>query len=847
MWRATWKGLLGHKLRVLLTGLAIVLGVGLVAGSYVFTDTLTKVFDDLFADAFAGIDVQVRAERDEDLSFAIPERLDESLVATVAAVEGVADAVPGIFGFAQLIDPEGEPVGGEGPPTIGLSWSDRASPLGISEGAPPRGPGELVVDAATARRAGLEVGDRVQLVALGDTEPFDLVGLATFAGSESFGGATLVSLEFREAQRVFGAEGEVDAIAVVGEEGIEPDELVARLSQVLPEGVEAVDAATAAEEQLATFKQALSFLNTFLLVFGMVALFVGAFLIQNTFQIVVAQRTRELALLRALGASRRQVTGMVLGEALLVSIAASLVGVVVGVGLAALLRWGFELFGGNIPSTPLQVRPRTVLTALAAGTAVTLVSAFVPARRAGRIPPLAAMREAVALPSARSLRRRAWAGAAVTGTGLGLLALGLTVTIPSEAISPVAVVGAGAGVLFIGVAVLAPTFARPLGRGLGAPLPRVLGATGRMAQENAVRSPRRTSATASALMIGVALIGLVTILAASLRATTDALLEDRFRSDLIVQAAGFGGTGMSPAVAERLASLPEVASVVRLRQGPVKVGDDLTFLAAANLAEVQRAIRFDVVEGSFQNVGADGMAVSTEEATERGWSLGDTVELTFGRTGTVPMTIGAVYALDGPGSGLYLDLAGWDANFVERTDQTLFVVFADRDRPEAAREAVEAVALDFPGTAVLDQTEFRKQATDQLNGFVLLVFALLSLALVIAFFGIANTLLLSVSERTREIGLLRAVGTTRRQIRQMVTWEAVIISVFGALLGVAIGIFFGWAVVQALGETAEIVLRIPAGQLTLAVVLAAIAGVVAAVYPARRASRLNVLQAIAYE
>lgn len=848
MWKATWKGLLGHKLRVLLTALAIVLGVGLVAGSYVFTDTLTRVFDDLFADAFAGIDVQVRSEIDEDLTFAFPERLDDSLVADIRQVEGVAEAVPGIFGFAQVFAPDGEPVGGGGgAPTIGFSWSDTASPLGIAEGAAPRGPGEIVIDASSARRAGITPGATVEVLALGESEDFLVTGLATFAGSESFGGATLVSLAFEEAQRFFGAEGEVDVIAVVGEEGVTTPELIERIEPALPDGVEAVDAASVAEEQLATFKEALGFLNTFLLVFGMVALFVGAFLIQNTFQIVVAQRTRELALLRAIGASRRQVTGMVLGEALLISLVASLVGVGLGVGLAALLRWGFQTFGGDIPTTALQLRPRTVLLALGAGATVTLVSAFVPARKAGAIPPVAAMREGLSRPTRRSLRRRAFAGAGITTAGLLLLGLGLTADLPTDAIPEIALVGAGAGVLFIGVAVLAPTFARPVGRGLGAPLPDLLGPPGRMAQENAVRSPRRTSATASALMIGVALIGLVTILAASIRATADALIADRFRSDLVLQPAGFGGTGLSPGLADAVEGLPEVETTVRLRNGPAKVGDELTFVAASDLSTVDEAIRFDVVAGSFDAVEADGIAVSTEEAEERGWALGDTVELTFGRTGTVPLTVEALYEVEGPGAGIYLDLEGWDANFVERTDQTVFVVFTDRNDPAGSRAAVERVAESFPGTAVLDQTEFREQAADQLNGFVLLVFALLSLALIIAFFGIANTLLLSVIERTREIGLLRAVGATRRQVRRMVTWEAVIISVFGALLGTAIGVFFGWAVVQSLSDQADIVLRIPVGQLALAVVLAGAAGVVAAIYPARRASRLDVLRAIAYE
>jgi putative ABC transport system permease protein len=847
VWRVTWKGLAGHKLRLVLTLLAIALGVGLVAGSYVFTDTLTKVFDDLFADSFAGIDVQVRSVTDEDLGFALPERLDEDLVDTVAGVDGVETAIGNVAGLVTLVGPDGEVVGGQGPPTLGGSWSPVASPLTVRAGEPPDEPGEIGIDVATAERASIELGDRVQVVGSGGPEPFTVVALLGFGGSDSFGGATFVAWEFETAQRLLDAQGEVDAISVVADPGIEPEALIDHIDPILPDGVEAVTAQTAAEDQLATFKEALGFLNTFLLVFGFVALFVGAFLIQNTFQIMIAQRTRELALLRAVGASRQQVFGMVLGEAGILSGVASLVGVMFGVGLAAVIRLGFESFGGDLPTTTLQVRPRTVLVAVGAGLAVTLASALVPARKASAVAPLAAMRSAYARPGRRGLRRRAGAGALVIATGAGVGALGLAGVTDDGRIPPIALVGVGAGLAFIGLAVLAPTFARPLGRTLGAPLPAVFGATGRMARENAVRSPRRTAATASAVMIGVALVGLVTIIASTIRATTDALVADRFRSNLVVQTSGFGGAGLSPELADRLETLDAVGSVTRIRRGPVKIGDELSFAAAADMATIEDNVRFDVLGGSFDDVGANAIAVSDEAAATYGWSLGSTAEVTFGRTGTVALRVAAVYAAEGPGADLYMSLETWNANFIERNDATVFVSFADGVDEDAARAEVEAVADGFPGSAVLDQTEFRDQAVSQLDAFVLLVYALLTLALVIGFVGIANTLLLSVYERTREIGLLRAVGTTRRQIRRMVTWEAVIIATFGAVVGTAVGLLFGWAIVIALGDQAELVFRIPVGRLALAVGAAALAGVLAAIYPARRASRLDVLRAIAYE
>ncbi len=570
MFRATWKGLLGHKLRMALTLIAIMLGVGLVAGSYIFTDTLTRVFDNLFADSFAGIDVQVRQSFDPDLGFALPDRMPESLVEEIRSIDGVQESVGTVAGLVTLAGSDNV-LGGKGPPTIAGSWSATATPLRIRDGRAPAAGGEIAVDASTATREKLAVGDEVTVIALAGPEPFRIVGTLGFGGSDNFGGATFVAFDYQTAQRVLGAVGMVDTISIVGDPTLTPETLINRIKPILPPGVEAVTAQTAAEEQLANFKQALGFLNTSLLVFGFVSLFVGAFLIQNTFQIIVAQRTRELALLRALGATRIQVSRMVLGEAFLVATIGSVAGVGLGAGLAVLIRAAFSAFGGSLPSTTLQILPRTVLISLAAGIGVTLISAYLPARRAGSVPPVTAMRAASATFSPRSLHKRAIGGTAILGLGAATLAIGLLGKLQSDTIPEVAIVGVGAGIIFIGLSVLTPTFARPLGRTLGAPLPVLFGATGKMARENAVRSPRRTAATASALMIGVALVGLVTIIAATIRATTDELIADRFRSDLVVQSAGFGGFGLSPALAEELGKLPEIATVVPVRNGPAKI------------------------------------------------------------------------------------------------------------------------------------------------------------------------------------------------------------------------------------------------------------------------------------
>ena len=567
MWRTTVKGLLGHKLRLALTILAIMLGTGLVAGSYVFTDTLDRVFSDLFSESFAGIDAQVSgATPDELSSFSFPARLDESLVDEIGSLDTVDIAVGSIAGLITLIDSDGEALGGFGPPTIGTSWSDVASPVTIREGAAPRGDRELAIDAATARRFEFEVGDEVSVLALGAPQRFRMVGTIGLGGSSNFGGATFVTFTYETAQRLFEAVGEVDTISVVAAEGVSPNELVASIEAIVGDDVSVVDAETAAEEQLSGFKEALGFVNTFLVTFGYVSLFVGGFLIFNTFQVIVAQRTKELALLRAIGATKRQVRSMVLVESLVVSVIGSVLGVVFGVVLAIGIREAFSRFGGEIPATTPQILPRTIAIAVGSGVLVTLVAALVPAIRASRVPPIAAMRQVSAPPSTRLYRIAMGSGSAVSALGGASIALGLFIDPPGN-ISRVVFVGAGAALLFIGLAVLSAAFARPLGRTLGAPIRAAFGAVGKLATENAVRNPGRTAVTSAALMIGVALMVFVTILASSLEASTDQLIADTFKTDLVVQPLGFGAAGLSPEIADRIEALPETDLVDALTPG----------------------------------------------------------------------------------------------------------------------------------------------------------------------------------------------------------------------------------------------------------------------------------------
>jgi len=842
MWRATIKGLLGHKLRFALTALAITLGVAFVTGSFVFTDTLGSAFDGLFGDTLAGIDVQVRPTLADEFQLSRPERISSDLLESVAAVDGVEQVSGSLFSFVQLIGPDGEAASGFGPPTFGASWPDRLSAFDVSDGRKPGAGNEAALDGATAKRLGIEIGDEISVVSVGAPETFTVTGFATFAGSESFGGASIVLFDLPTAQSLFNAVDRYDTLEVAAVPDTDIADLVPRIQAVLPAGFEAVDARSVAEEQAARLKEGLSFFTTFLLVFAGISLFVGTFIIQNTFRIVVAQRIRELALLRALGASRRQITTMVLAEAFLVGLIASAIGLALGIGLAFGLRTAYGIFGGTLPDSPLEIAGRTVGIAFAVGIVVTMVSSFLPARKAGSVPPLAAMRD-VETSSTSSLRGRLRAGLPILGLGIAAMAIGLFVEL--DAISPISLVGIGAAVVFIGVAVLSPLVARPLARTIGAPLPRMRGLPGTLATQNAMRSRRRTAATAAALMVGLALVSTAAILASSLRATVGNLIDENFRADLVVGSAGFGA-GFTPDLTAEVRSLPEVEAAASLRGGQVLVEGDRSFLAGVDIETLDDFFTVETIDGTLAEIADGGVAVRKSRADSSGIKVGDILNLTFPVGGEQPVPVVAIWDAQGLDASLLVSLDTYAARFVDQLDTQALIRLAPGVDAEDGKQAVQNITDGYPNVRLLDRNGFRDQAEGQINQLLGLIFVLLALAIVVAFIGITNTLSLSVIERTREIGLLRAVGMSRRQIRTMIRWEAVIIAVFGAVLGIALGIAFGWAVVRALSDQG-LQFALPQGQLIAAVIGAGAAGIIAAVIPAARASRLDVLAAISYE
>ncbi|MDR9450655.1 MAG: FtsX-like permease family protein, partial [Acidimicrobiia bacterium] len=495
----------------------------------------------------------------------------------------------------------------------------------------------------------------------------------------------------------------------------------------------------------------------------------------------------------------------------------------------------------------LTHRPTTATSAvaIAVGVVVTLLSALLPARKAASVPPGAAMRD-VESTTLRSMRTRVIAGAAITAFGVFLGLIGLFVELPFDWIDPIALVGAGAAVVFIGVAVISPFFTRSIAGTIGRPFPRLFALPGTLARENSMRKPRRTAATAAALMIGLALVSLATILAASFRGTVRAVIDESFRADLVISELGFGGIGFSPSIADEVAALPEIDSLARTRFGQAAIGETPAFVSAVQTDSFLDLFSIDLIEGGFEGLTSPSVALRSSRAETLGVEVGETISITFARTGPVQLPVVAIWDGQGIQASVLLSLETFEANFVEQLDAQVLIALADGVTIEQGRAAVESVTSSFPNVQIQDQADFKQQTESQINLILSLIFVMLLLSVLIALLGITNTLSLSIIERTREIGLLRAVGMSRKQVRRMIRWESVIISVFGAVLGVGLGILFGWAVVRALSDQG-LLFVLPAGQLIGALLAAGLAGVVAAVLPAWRASSLNVLEAIAYE
>jgi putative ABC transport system permease protein len=847
MLRASWKSLLGRKLRLFMSAFAIILGVSFVSGSLIFTDTLGKAFSGI-VDTVGDVVVRPDTVSGDFDSAPSSATLPGSMVRDLASVPGAARSDGNVTDPTTfVVSKKGKLIGGQGAPGLGLSYNDAPTAAGeppafIKQGRWPDRKGEIVLDTLTAERAGYRIGDEVTLATSSPTPLVraTLVGVAEF--KSGLVGATLTFFDTKTAQEMYlgGKDAYTDAW-VTAKDGVSQEDLAKAVQAKLPAGYEAVTGTAVAKESQNSINQALSFINTFLLIFAGIALFVGSFLIINTFSILVAQRSRELALFRALGAARRQVTRSVLFEAFVVG----LVGATLGLGLGFVLALGikalFATFGLDLSGSPLVFEWSTAMWSYAVGLLVTMVAAYLPARRAGRMPPVAAMRDDVALPES-ALRWRLLVGTVLMVGGLVAGYLGAFTDIDHSAYY----VGGGVFGLLLGVALTSPVIGRPVIAACGFVYRRLFRTVGVMAEQNAIRNPRRTAATASALMIGLTLVSMMSVFGASAKASVDKSINENFVADYVVSNAI--GQPFSSSITADVAKVPGVEVATPLRYTVFKSGGDTKFAAAIDPATFGRAVPVEVLKGKISDLTGNTVMLTDKSAKELGVGLGDTVKASVaaGKEGT--FRVAAIYrsmeAMDIP---VLTSLATATANGRPQQDSLTFVVREPGADKAAIESGIEKVIADLPTVTLKDQDAFAAEQRKPIDQLLYMIYALLGLAVVIAVLGIINTLALSVIERTREIGLLRAVGLSRRQLRTMLRLESVAIALLGAVLGVVLGLAAGWGLQRSLADDGIEVLSIPVAQLAIFVALAGVVGVLAALWPGRRASRLDVLRAITTE
>ncbi len=869
MLRVSLKGVWAHKLRLVMTGLAIILGVGLISGVYVYTDTIGKAFDSIFADAFAGIDIVVGAE--SDFSFGEETYLDEADFALIEGVEGVESTFPSIQGLGAIVlDRQGEVLrSGPGPPTFISNLSEAAADSDIEgftlvDGTYPKGGEQVVLDRGMAELGEFEIGGPVTIISdLSGRLEFTLTGVAAFGEDSSLGGTNWIFFDLPTAQEVLQLPGRISGGAVQVTPGTTVEEVIPRIRAILPDNATVVSGQDAAEAEAADLQTALSFFTIFLSVFGWVALFVGSFLIYNTFRIVVSQRTRELALLRALGAGARQVRILILLEAAIIGGIGAILGLAFGVTIAWGLQQILPAVGIDLPTAALSIQPRTVILGLAAGLLISLFAALIPARRASKVSVMAALREDAAQPVKGGLARRVLAGLIVTSAGLGSLFFGLYGDTGSGP-SPIVYVGVGTAVIFFGIFVLSPLAAGPVTDLLGLVTERFMGTSGRLARRNAMRSPRRTAATAAAVMISITLVSLASTLTGSIRGTIDDVLANDVDAEVIVSPAGAfadPSAGFTPEIADRIATVEGVADLTRARVGWGRIlsedssSEVETFISGAdpNLADF---IPPETFRGQL-HPGPGEVIMEAGDAEDNGFALGDELIMEFAQTGRSSFTL--VGLIEGRAWAGIVAIAAddWIAAFGADQHSQVYVKAEEGVTAEQLKAATQPVLSDYPNVEARTFDDLQSEAESQLNGLLNFILALLALAVVIGMLGVTNTMALSVFERTREIGLLRAVGLDRRTTRWMIRAEASIVSVFGALMGIGLGVFFGWALIRALEDLGLSVFVIPwlpssatvagvLGSLLFWLVATGLLGILFAVYPARRAARLNVIEAIAH-
>ena len=844
MLRTTLTAAWSRKRRLFGTSLAVVLGVAFLTATLILGDSARAGFEVAFTEANAGTDALVRgADRFTGGENAVTNPIDAMLVDVVAEVDGVRTVAPTVDGFAQVLDADGDPIGGGGPPTFASAWIDDPdlTGWGLVAGEAPNAPDEVVLDRGSAEEAGAAVGDTVTVLAPAPSER-TVSGIATFGDDDSIGGTTFVAFELEEAQRLLlGSTDRLSGIVVAAAEGVSQPELVERLEPILPDGAEAITGAALTEEQQDDIEgDFLGFLTAGLLAFAFVALLVAAFSIFNTFSILVAQRTRESALLRALGASRRQMLVSALVESAIVGVAGSVAGVVAGIGLAAAMLALMEGAGFGLPTDGLLVAAGSVQTALVVGLVVTLLGGLVPAWRSSRVLPLAALRD-VAVDTSSTSRWRVVVGVVASAIGAVVVLLG------GEGSAGIGSAALGAAVLVAGVVVLGPVVVPSVGRVLGLPL-ALRGVTGDLARRNAVRNPRRTSGTAAALLVGVGVVSLFTVFGASVSKSIEDEVNRTFGGDLVLSAGGadFGGAGLSPSVSSTVGAMPEVATAAGVGFGPAVVDGDQNDIDFGDAAALAEALSFELVDGDLEEIGPTEVAMSEDYAADHGHRVGDTIPIGFADGATETFTLTATFESQVMGGEVMIPVEAYAAHDPQASYFAVFVDLADGVDLDAGRAAVEeSVAGVASSVQIQDRDEYIEGQAAEIDVLLTVIYGLLAIAILIALMGIANTLSLSVHERTRELGLLRAVGQTRSQLRAMVRWESILVATFGAVGGLGLGTFLGWGLVRTLNASEGFgSFALPVGSMITVLLVGAVVGVLAGLRPAWRASRLDVLAAV---
>ncbi|TCO44365.1 putative ABC transport system permease protein [Kribbella antiqua] len=844
MFTATLRGMLAHKVRLVLTVASIALGVAFLAGTLVLTDTMRLAFDQLFGKVSAGTDAVVRAEAAYSQSEGISTSrapIPAGVLTQVRKADGVRTAEGSVSGYALLTDNAGRAVlTSGGAPTMGYSLPADPALRGdvkLLTGAAPSGAHQVAIDATSAEEHHIALGSTIKVLFNGPTQIFTVVGTVGFGGEKNLGGTTGAYFDSATAQQVLGAPGVFDSISVSAEPGVAPAELAQRINAVLPDGAEAVTGATVVKESADAVNEDLKFVTVLFMIFAGIALFVGSFIIWNTFTMTITQRSREIALLRAIGATRRQVNRSLIVEALLLGLLASGVGLGLGLLVAKGLNLLMDAVGFSLPSTSMQVEPRTIVVSLLVGTLVTVVAALVPAYRATKVLPVEALRDAV--PGAGNpTKKRIIAGAVVTSFGLAGLFSTLYADLSMKLFGPSLLA------IIVGVLMLLPAAARPLASLIGIPL-RLRGMPGELARQNAMRNPRRTSSTAAALMVGLTLVVSMGVFASSLKASFGDVIGDSINADLFVTTSSAQAPGFSPEVIKVVKGVSGVSSVTASGWGEARFDGADSSYSAVDPATAADGLNLGVSAGSVAALGTSGVVVAQSAATSHGWKLGDVIQSEFAATGKHDLRIVGIYNGKGwIGDDFIISIAAQTAAAGQQLTSSGLVRLAPGADRSTVQQAITAALADHPDAKVLDRKGFEKEASGFIDKLLTFVTVMLLLAVLIALLGIVNTLVLSVFERTRELGLLRAVGMTRNQVRAMVRWEAVVISLIGALAGAALGIGLGLALSQALADEGIKAISIPGVQVTLYVVLAAVAGVLAAIGPARSAAKVDVLKAV---